>query len=160
MTHGFGRCFHPECPFSVSSQRSLRMDRSKLKRVMVSPVQSNSPKIDIHGSAAWKEIAKRRQLRDESESDSSSGSEVHYNIETVDESPVVTTRAKSNAQETAATTASPPQSDEGSDEAASDGDNPPADNAEEGNDDAEESGDDDIDAEESGGKESAAEKSN
>ncbi|MCD7472648.1 hypothetical protein HAX54_013945 [Datura stramonium] len=51
-------------------------------------------------------------------------------------------------------------SDEECDEAKFDGDNPPMDNAEEGNDDAEELGDDDIDAEESGDKESAAEKSN
>ncbi|MCE3050133.1 hypothetical protein HAX54_046519, partial [Datura stramonium] len=105
-------------------------------------------------------------LRDESESDSFSGSNLHYSIETSDESLVVTTRAKSKAQEAAVAIASPPQSDEGSDEAKSDGDNPPTDNAEkgkgnveEGNDDAEESGDDDTEAEESGDKESAVEKS-
>ncbi|MCE3216774.1 hypothetical protein HAX54_007997, partial [Datura stramonium] len=105
-----------------------------------------------------KEIAKRQKLRDRSESDSSSGLEVHYNIETSDESPMVTTRAKSKYQEIAVTT-SPPQSEEGGEEAESDGDNPPTDNAKEGNDDAEESGDEDTEAEESGDKESAAEKS-
>ncbi|MCD9645366.1 hypothetical protein HAX54_034222 [Datura stramonium] len=67
---------------------------------------------------------------------------------------------KVKSQEAAATTASPPQSNEGSDEADFDGDNPPADNLEEGNDDAEESGDDDTNAEESGDKDSAAEKPN
>ncbi|MCD7463049.1 hypothetical protein HAX54_049856 [Datura stramonium] len=41
-----------------------------------------------------KEIAKRRQLFDESESDSSSGLEVYYNIETSNETPVVTTRER------------------------------------------------------------------
>ncbi|MCE0481644.1 hypothetical protein HAX54_039532 [Datura stramonium] len=40
-------------------------------------------------AAAWKEIAKRRHPRDESKSDSSSGLDVHYNIETSDESLVV-----------------------------------------------------------------------
>ncbi|MCD7465569.1 hypothetical protein HAX54_001570 [Datura stramonium] len=99
-------------------------------------------------------------LRDESESDCSSGSEVHYNITSSDESPVVTTRAKSKAQEAVAATTSPAQSDKGSDEAESDGDNPPADNAGKGNDDAEELGDDDTYAEESGDKDSDVEESN
>ncbi|MCD7466663.1 hypothetical protein HAX54_003581 [Datura stramonium] len=102
----------------------------------------------------------RQLLRDDSESNSSSGSEVHYNITSSNESPVVNTRAKSKAQEAAAATTSPPQSDEGSDKAESDGDNPPMDNAGKGNDDAEESGDDDTNVEESGDKDSAAEKSN
>ncbi|MCD9641624.1 hypothetical protein HAX54_027936 [Datura stramonium] len=59
------------------------------------------------------------------------------------------------------------KSNEGSDKAESDGDNPPANNAkegngdaEEGNDDAEESRDDDTDVEESVDKESVVEKSN
>ncbi|MCD7451488.1 hypothetical protein HAX54_012157, partial [Datura stramonium] len=73
------------------------------------------------------------QLRDESESDSSSGSEVHYNIETSDESLVVTTQAKPKAKENVETIASPPQSKEGGEEADSDGENRPADNAEGGN---------------------------
>ncbi|MCE0482069.1 hypothetical protein HAX54_040448, partial [Datura stramonium] len=111
-------------------------------------------------ATAQMEIAKRQQLHDELESDNYSGSEVHYNIETFEESPVVTTRTKSKAQEAAAATASPPQSNEGSDEAESDGDNPSVDNAEEGNDDAEESGDDDTDAEEYDDKENVVEKSN
>ncbi|MCE3051519.1 hypothetical protein HAX54_050060, partial [Datura stramonium] len=55
-------------------------------------------------------------LRDESELNSSSGSEVHYNITSSDESPVVTTRAKSKAQEAAADTTSPPHSDEESED--------------------------------------------
>ncbi|MCD9637698.1 hypothetical protein HAX54_021135 [Datura stramonium] len=76
--------------------------------------------------------------------------EVHYNITSSDESPVVTTRANSKDQEAVVATTSPPQSDEGSDEAKSDGDNPPADNARKGNDDAEESRDDGTNAEESG----------
>ncbi|MCE5166110.1 hypothetical protein HAX54_014868, partial [Datura stramonium] len=59
-------------------------------------------------AVTWKEIAKRRQLRDESKSDNSSGSGVHYNIETSDESPVVTTRAKSKGQEAVVATASAP----------------------------------------------------
>ncbi|MCD7456875.1 hypothetical protein HAX54_033396 [Datura stramonium] len=116
--------------------------------------------------AASKEIAKRCQLHNESEPDSSSGLEAHYNIETSDESPVVTTKAKSKSQEAAAATASPPQSDEESDEAEFYGDNLPADNAEEGNgnaekgnDDAKESGDDDTKEEESDDKESVAKKS-
>ncbi|MCD9640489.1 hypothetical protein HAX54_025828 [Datura stramonium] len=112
----------------------------------------------------WPVVCARRfhrsHLRDELESDSSSGSEVHYNIETTYEYKVLTTWAKSKAQEAAAATASPPQSDEGSDEAESDGDNPPADNAEEDNDDAEESSDDYTNTEESSDKESTAEKSN
>ncbi|MCE3217230.1 hypothetical protein HAX54_011174 [Datura stramonium] len=100
-------------------------------------------------------------------SDSSSGSEVHYNIKNSDESLVVTTRAKSKAQEAAAATASPPQFDEGSDWAESYGDNPPTDNAkkgnsnaEEGNDDAEESRDDDTKVEEPNDKQSTAEQFN
>ncbi|MCD7470179.1 hypothetical protein HAX54_009855 [Datura stramonium] len=133
--------------------------------VVQSPVPNNCTMTSIGNkkqqeAVARKKIAKRRQLRDELESDSSSGLEVHYNIETSDESLVVTTREKSKAQEAAAPTSSPPQSNEGSVEVASDGDNPPADNAEEGIDDTEESGDDDTDAEESGDKESVAEKSN
>ncbi|MCD7453667.1 hypothetical protein HAX54_021822 [Datura stramonium] len=110
--------------------------------------------------ARGKKIAKRRQLRDESELDSSSGSEVHYNITSSDESPVVTTRENSKAQEAVAATTSLPQSDEGSDEDESDGDNPPADNAEKGNDDVVDSGDYDTNAEESGDKNSVAEESN
>ncbi|MCD9643959.1 hypothetical protein HAX54_031852 [Datura stramonium] len=76
-------------------------------------------------------------------------------------------RENSEAQEATKTTTSLPQSDEGSDEDEFDGDNPPTDNAEEGNGnadkgtgDAEESGDDDTEKEESADKESAAEKSN
>ncbi|MCE3215406.1 hypothetical protein HAX54_002285 [Datura stramonium] len=111
-------------------------------------------------AAARKEIAKRQQIRDELESDSSSGLEVHYNITSSDESPVVTTREKSKAQEAIATTTSPPQSDERSDEVKSNGDNPPMDNAGKGNDDAEESGDGDTNVEESGDKDSVAEESN
>ncbi|MCD9643632.1 hypothetical protein HAX54_031250 [Datura stramonium] len=111
-------------------------------------------------ASAQKEIEKRRQLCDESESDSSSGSEVHYNITRSDESPVVTTRSNSKSQEAAATTTSPPQFDEGRDEAEYDGDNTPANNVEKGNDDAEESGDDDPNVEESGDKVSAAKESN
>ncbi|MCE3215181.1 hypothetical protein HAX54_001202 [Datura stramonium] len=110
-------------------------------------------------AAARKEIAKRWHLHDESELDSSSGSEVHCNIETSDESPVVTTRVKSKAQEAAMTTASPSQFEEGGEEPESDGDNPPTDNAKEGNDDAEELGDDDTKEKESSDKESAAKKS-
>ncbi|MCD7459718.1 hypothetical protein HAX54_041742 [Datura stramonium] len=72
------------------------------------------------------------KLRDELESDKSSGSEVHYNIETSNEYPVVTTRAKSKAQETEAATASPSQFEEG--------------------------GDDDSEVEGSGNKDNAAEK--
>ncbi|MCD7446938.1 hypothetical protein HAX54_019749 [Datura stramonium] len=118
-------------------------------------------------ASARKEITKRRQLHDESKSDSSSGLEVHYNIENSNESPVVTTRENSKAQEVAAASASPPKFDEESDEADSDGENPTVDNAEdgngnaeEGNDDAIESGDDDTEAKESSDKESDAEKSN
>ncbi|MCE0481942.1 hypothetical protein HAX54_040155 [Datura stramonium] len=139
---------------------------------MAAPVQSNSGRPDIHGTmtstgnkkeqeaGAWKEISKRRQLRDELELDNSSCSEVQYDIETSKESLVVTTRPKSKAQEAAAATASPSQFDEGSDEAMSNGDNPPVDNAEEGNDDAEESSDDNTDVEDSDYKESASKKSN
>ncbi|MCE3215734.1 hypothetical protein HAX54_003307, partial [Datura stramonium] len=102
-------------------------------------------------AAARKKIAKRWQHCDESELDNSSGSEVHYNITRSDESPMVTTREKSKAQEVAAATTSPPQSVEGNDEAESNCYNPPvdADNTEKGNDDVEESGDDDTNAEES-----------
>ncbi|MCE2055801.1 hypothetical protein HAX54_043443, partial [Datura stramonium] len=88
-------------------------------------------------------------LLDESESESSSGSEVHYNIETSNKYLVVTTKAKSKAREAVAATASPPQSEEGGKEAEFDGEHPPADN----------SGDNDSEAEESGNKDSAAEKS-
>ncbi|MCD7449206.1 hypothetical protein HAX54_050644 [Datura stramonium] len=90
-------------------------------------------------AVAQKEIAKRQQLHDESKSDSSSGSEAHYNIENSYESPFVTTREKYKAREATVATTSPPQLEEGDEEAESDGNNPPADNEEEGNDDAEES---------------------
>ncbi|MCD9646688.1 hypothetical protein HAX54_036745 [Datura stramonium] len=63
--------------------------------------------------AAGKEISKKWQLRDESESESYSASEVHYIIKTTDESPVVTTREKSNDQEAAMATSPLPQSEEG-----------------------------------------------
>ncbi|MCE3214729.1 hypothetical protein HAX54_053152 [Datura stramonium] len=76
-----------------------------------------------------KEISKRWQPRDESESDTSSGSKVHYNIETSNESPVVTTRAKYKAQEAAIATASVPQAEEGGADAESNGEHPPTDNA-------------------------------
>ncbi|MCD9558374.1 hypothetical protein HAX54_015724 [Datura stramonium] len=122
---------------------------------MTSPVSKRQQE-----AAARKEIAKRRKLRDESESDNSSGSEVKYNITISDESPVRTTRAKSKAQEAAAATTSLPQSDEGSAEADFDGDNPPVDTSGKGNDDADKSGEDDTNAEESGDKDSAAEESN
>ncbi|MCE0481250.1 hypothetical protein HAX54_038845, partial [Datura stramonium] len=69
-----------------------------------------------------KEIAKRRQLHDELESDNSSGSKVHYNIEYLDESPKGYHRENSKVQEAA---------------------------REEGNDDAEEIGDEDTEVEES-----------
>ncbi|MCE2055316.1 hypothetical protein HAX54_042391 [Datura stramonium] len=176
-----GYCFHPECPFSEPNQRALKMDRSKIKRVMSSVVIKqcanwfyffvnlticltstmtspvNKKKQEVF---AQKEIAKRRQHHDESELESSSGLEVHYNIETSDESPVVTNRAKSKSQEVVAATTSPPQFDKGSDDAEPNGENPPADNAEEGNYDAEESGDDDTNVEESGDKDRTAEESN
>ncbi|MCE0481297.1 hypothetical protein HAX54_038948 [Datura stramonium] len=90
---------------------------------------------------------------------SSSGSEVHYYIKTFDESPKVTTRVKSKAQEAVIATSPLSQSEEGGEETDSDGEKPHADDAEEGNDDAKESGDDDTEAEESGDKESATEKS-
>ncbi|MCD7469595.1 hypothetical protein HAX54_008736, partial [Datura stramonium] len=51
-------------------------------------------------------------------------------------------------------------SDEGSDDTESDGDNPPVDNAEEGNDEAEKSRNDATNAEESGDKDSSTEGSN
>ncbi|MCD7473610.1 hypothetical protein HAX54_015558, partial [Datura stramonium] len=105
-------------------------------------------------------FAKRRQLRDELESESSSGSEVHYNITSSDESPVRTTRAKSKAQEAATATTSSPQSDEGIDEAESDGDNLPTNNARKGNDDDAQPGEGDTNAEESSNKDSGAEESN
>ncbi|MCD7469969.1 hypothetical protein HAX54_009464 [Datura stramonium] len=129
-----------ECPVSKSNQQAIRTGCRLLTRVV--------------------EIAKRRKLHDESKSDSSSGSEVHYNITSSDKSTVVTTRSKSKAQQVVAATTSLPQSDEGSDEAESDGDNPPTDNAWNGNYDAEESGDDDTNAEEFDDKESATEESN
>ncbi|MCD7448939.1 hypothetical protein HAX54_047551 [Datura stramonium] len=176
-------CYHSKCPLTESEQQALRTHRTYLQWVVGSPILTNSCKPKIHGKnlqthnmghceykwpvlCARKEIAKRRQLRDELESDSFSGSKVHYNIETYDESQVVTTRAKSKAQYATADTTSPPQSDEGSDEAESDGYNPSTDNVEEGNGnaeessgDAEESGDDDSEVEESGDMESATEKS-
>ncbi|MCE0480767.1 hypothetical protein HAX54_037875 [Datura stramonium] len=77
-----------------------------------------------------------RQLRDGSESDSSSGSEVHYNITSSDESPVRTTRAKSKAQEAAATTTSPPREGDTNAEDSSDKDS----GAEEFNEKEEDSG--------------------
>ncbi|MCE3216783.1 hypothetical protein HAX54_008013, partial [Datura stramonium] len=63
-----------------------------------------------------RKLQKAWRLHDESESDSSSGSEVHYDITSSDESPVVTTREKSKAQEVVVATTSPPRSDEGCDE--------------------------------------------
>ncbi|MCD9558429.1 hypothetical protein HAX54_015803 [Datura stramonium] len=178
-------CYHSECPLIESDQQALRKDRTYLERVVGTSVLTNSYRPEIQGknlrthskitsignkkqqeAVARKEIAKRQKLRDELESDSSSDSEVHYNIEISDKYPVVTTRAKYKAQEAATATVLPPQPDEGSDEAESDGNNPATDNAEEGNgnveevnDDAEESGDDDTEAKKSGDKESAAEKS-
>ncbi|MCD7470035.1 hypothetical protein HAX54_009598 [Datura stramonium] len=140
----------PQVP-QVSSQNF----KLRLIGTVTSPVNKKQQE-----ASTRKEIAKRRQLYDESESDSSSSSEVHYNITSSNESPVVNTRAKSKAQEAAEATTSPPQYDEGSDEYKSDGDNPPADNVEKGNNDVEELGDDDINAEESGDKDSAAEESN
>ncbi|MCE0481193.1 hypothetical protein HAX54_038740 [Datura stramonium] len=95
----------------------------------------------------------------DAESDSSNGSEVHYNIETSDESLVVTTWGKSKAQEATMATSPHSLSEEGEEEDESDGEDPPADDAKQGNDDAEELGDDDTEAVESGEKESAAEKS-
>ncbi|MCD7466120.1 hypothetical protein HAX54_002526 [Datura stramonium] len=113
----------------------------------------------VREAVAWKEIAKKQQLWDDSELDSSSNSELHYNIEKSDESPVVTTREKSKAQEAAAAISPLSQSEEGGEEAESDGENPPADDAEERNDDAEESRDDDTAVEKFDDKESAVEKS-
>ncbi|MCD7466444.1 hypothetical protein HAX54_003156 [Datura stramonium] len=139
-------------PFRDRSNRTLFTTTTRTMTSLVNKKQQEA--------VARKEIAKRRQLRYEFESKSSSGSEFHYNIETYYKSPVVTTRAKSKAQEAAAATTSPPQSNEGNDEAESDGDNPPANKAEKGNDDAEESGDDDTNAKESGDKDSSAEESN
>ncbi|MCD9638062.1 hypothetical protein HAX54_021767 [Datura stramonium] len=84
---------------------------------------------------------------------------MHYNIEISDESPVVTTREKSKAQEVVAAASPLPQSEEGREGAESDGEDSPMDDAEEGNNDAEESKGDDTEAEESDDKESAAEES-
>ncbi|MCE5166299.1 hypothetical protein HAX54_017147, partial [Datura stramonium] len=124
-------------------------------RYKTSPVRKKQQE-----ASTRKEIAKRRQLRDESESESSSGSEVHYNITSSDESPVWNTRSKSKAQEAAVATTSPPQSDEGSDEVRSDGDNPLMDNAGKGNDDDAHSWEGDTNAAESSDKDSGAEESN
>ncbi|MCE3052046.1 hypothetical protein HAX54_051452 [Datura stramonium] len=161
-----GRCYSYGVPCSKSKQWTHRMGHHKHKRVVVA-ARSNetctmtSPVSKKQQEAATRnEIAKRRQLHDEPESDSSSGSEVNYNITSSDESPIRTTRANSKAQEDVATATSPPQSNEGSDEAESDDDNPSADNTDKGNDDVEESGDDDTNAEESGDKDSAVEESN
>ncbi|MCD7451964.1 hypothetical protein HAX54_014342, partial [Datura stramonium] len=71
-----------------------------------------------------------------------SGSKVHYNIETSNESPVVITREKFKAQEDAVATSPLSQFEEGGEEAKSNGEDPPA-----------------NDEEESGDKESAVEKS-
>ncbi|MCD7455870.1 hypothetical protein HAX54_029907, partial [Datura stramonium] len=120
------------------------------------PILTNSCRSKIHGKYQWTHSMDccDYKLSVLCAHKFHSGSKVHYNIETSNESPVVTTRAKSKAQEAASATTLPTQSDEGSDEAESNGDNPPVDNTEEGN------GNDDTEAEESGDKENAAEKSN
>ncbi|MCD7462608.1 hypothetical protein HAX54_048895 [Datura stramonium] len=92
-----------------------------------------------------------------------------YNLEVSDKSPVVTTRAKSKAQEAAVATSPLPQFEEGGEGDKSDSEDPSKDDAEEGNNDAEEFGDDynkdeesgekGNSGEESGDKESAAEES-
>ncbi|MCE5166535.1 hypothetical protein HAX54_021499, partial [Datura stramonium] len=122
---------------------------------MTSPVSKKQQE-----AATQKEIAKRRQLCDESESESSSGSEVPYNITISDESLVRTTRAKPKGQEASAATTSPLQSDEGSEEDESDGENPPTDNTGKGNDDVAQSGEGDTNVEESNDKDSGVEESN
>ncbi|MCD7452537.1 hypothetical protein HAX54_017366 [Datura stramonium] len=167
-----------ECPVSESNQRVLRTGLFQLRRVVVPQkfiqrpqqqvvVNYNEPVLTVvcydkrqQKAVARKEIAKRQQLRDESESDSSSGSEVQCNITSSDEYPVRTTREKSKAQEAAAATTSLPKSDEGSTEADSDGDNPPTDTLGKGNDDADKLGEDDTNAEDSSDKDSVVEESN
>ncbi|MCD9558996.1 hypothetical protein HAX54_016709 [Datura stramonium] len=57
-----------------------------------------------HEAAKRKEIAKKQQLRDEPESDSSSRSEEKYEIDSFDYSAMVTTRVKAKAKKSAAAT--------------------------------------------------------
>ncbi|MCD7468794.1 hypothetical protein HAX54_007282 [Datura stramonium] len=80
------------------------------------------------------------QLQDKSESDSPSGSEKAYEIDSSDDSLVVTTRVQVKSNETIATTSLLPQSEEGGEGTESDSQNPHADDAEKGDSDAEEFG--------------------
>ncbi|MCD9644994.1 hypothetical protein HAX54_033622 [Datura stramonium] len=107
-------------------------------------------------AAARKEISKKRQLRDNTESDNSSGSKENFEIDSSNDSAVVTTKERSKAIESVVATSPRSQFEEGREGAEYDSEDPPANDKEDGNNDIEKSEDDASATKESRKKESSA----
>ncbi|MCD9638572.1 hypothetical protein HAX54_022629 [Datura stramonium] len=98
-------------------------------------------------ATARREITKKQQFRDESESESPSCSKESYEIDSSGEPPAVNARAKVMSQVITEVGPSLPHSDEGGEKTEADDDDPPNDNKEEGENADEESGEQESDSE-------------